>query len=317
MSQFKAGTWRMDVHHHVVPPEFADDSMPIKLPDAEAQLRSMDSWNIRAAITSLTPRVLLKNLHRLRGVARACNEFQAQRVRDHSARFGAFALLPLPDVDGALEEIAYALDVLRLDGIGLFSSVTDRYLGDPLFDPVFDELNRRKAVVFIHPTHCEAAEHTGLHAPPFVVEYVFDTTRAIVNLIYSGTLKRCPNIRVIVAHGGGTVPFLAQRIAMMEGHRGAKNVTDVLPALQALYYEIASTTSAFALRSLQELADPEHILWGSDLPFVYGARLQEEVDHWQHYDGFDAAGRAAVEQLNALSLFPRLAPAPSEPSARS
>lgn len=316
MSQSSIGNWRMDVHHHVVPPEFADDSMPIKLPDTEAQLRSMESWHIRAAITSLTPRVLLKNLHRLRAVARACNEFQAQRVRDNQARFGAFALLPLPDVDAALEEIAYALDVLRLDGIGLFSSVTDRYLGDPLFDPVFDELNRRNAVVFIHPTHCEAPEHTGLQAPPFVVEYVFDTTRAIVNLIYTGTLKRCPDIRLIVAHGGGTVPFLAQRIAMMEGHRGAKGVTDVIPTLRSLYYEIASTTSGFALRSLQELADPGHILWGSDLPFVYGTRLQEEIDHWQHYDGFDAAGRAAVEQFNALRLFPRLAPEPSGPGAR-
>jgi predicted TIM-barrel fold metal-dependent hydrolase len=108
------------VRHHVVPPEFADDSMPIKLPDTEAQLRSMDSWHIRAAITSLTPRVLLKNLHRLREVARACNEFQAQRARDNQARFGAFALIPLPDVEGALEEVSYALDVLRLDGIGLF-----------------------------------------------------------------------------------------------------------------------------------------------------------------------------------------------------
>jgi predicted TIM-barrel fold metal-dependent hydrolase len=306
----------MDVHHHVVPPEFADDSMPIKLPDTEAQLRSMDSWHIRTAITSLTPRVLLKNLPRLREVARACNEFQAQKVRDNQARFGAFALLPLPDIDGALEEISYALDILRLDGIGLFSSVRDRYLGDPLFDPVFDELNRRSAVVFIHPTHCEAPEHTGLRAPPFVVEYVFDTTRAIVNLIYSGTLRRCPNIRFIVAHGGGTVPFLAQRIAMMEGHRGANGVTDVIPTLRSLYYEIAGTTSGFALRSLQELANPGHILWGSDLPFVYGERLHEEVDHWEHYDGFDAAGRAAVEQLNALRLFPRLAPAPSGPSAR-
>ena len=308
--------WRIDVHHHVVPPEFADDSMPIKLPDVEAQLCSMDNWHIRAAITSLTPRVLLKNLHRLRKVARACNEFQAQRMRDHRARFGAFALLPLPDVDGALEEVSYALDVLCLDGIGLFSSVADRYLGDPFFDSVFDELNRRSAVVFIHPSHCEAPEHTRLHAPPFVVEYVFDTTRAIVNLIYSGTLKRYPNIRLIVAHGGGSVPFLAQRIAMMEGHRGAKGVTDVIPTLRSLYYEIASATSAFALRSLQEFADPARILWGSDLPFVYGTRLQQEIDHWQHYDGFDAAGRAAVEQLNALSLFPRLAPAPSGPRAR-
>jgi predicted TIM-barrel fold metal-dependent hydrolase len=206
-----------------------------------------------------------------------------------------------------LAEIAYALDVLRLDGIGLFSSVNDCYLGDQKFDPVFAELDRRKAVVFIHPTHCEAPEHTRLHAPPFVVEYVFDTTRAVVNLIYSSTLKRCPNIRFIVAHGGGTVPFLAQRIAMMEGHRGAKNVTDVLPTLRSLYFEIASTTSGFALRSLQELADPTHVLWGSDLPFVYGARLQEEVDHWEHYDGFDAGARTDIEQRNALRLFPRLA----------
>jgi predicted TIM-barrel fold metal-dependent hydrolase len=316
MSQTGAGNWRIDVHHHVVPPQFTDDSMPVKIPDAAAQMRSMDSWHIQSAITSLTPRVLLKNLHRLRAVARACNEFQAQMLRDHPARFGAFALLPLPDVDGALAEIAYALDVLRLDGVGLFSSVNDHYLGDASFDPVFDELNRRKAVAFIHPTHCEAPEHMRLHAPPFVVEYVFNTTRAIVNLIYSGTLRRSANIRFIVAHGGGTVPFLAQRIAMMEGHRGAKAVTDVIPTLRSLYYEIASTTSGFALRSLQELADPGHILWGSDLPFVYGTRLQEEIDHWQHYDGFDAAGRAAIEQLNALRLFPRLAPAPSGPSAR-
>jgi predicted TIM-barrel fold metal-dependent hydrolase len=305
MSAGTTQSWRLDVHHHVVPPRYADDSMPIKIPDPEAQLRSMDSWHIRAAITSLTPRVVLKNLNRLRAVARECNEFQARMREDHPARFGAFALLPLPDIDGALDEIAYALDILGLDGVGVFSSVNERYLGDPLLDPIFDELNRRKAVVFIHPAHCEAPEHTRLRAPPFVVEYVFDTTRAIVNLIHSGTLRRCPDIRLIVAHGGGTVPFLAQRIAMMEGHRGAKNVTGVVPALRALYYEVASATSAFALRSLQELADPARILWGSDLPFVYGARLQEEVDHWEHYEGFDAAGRRAVEELNALRLFPR------------
>ena len=130
--------------------------MPIKLPDTEAQLRSMDEWHIRTAITSLTPRVILKNMHRLREVARVCNEFQARMALEHPSRFGSFALLPLPDVDGALEEITYALDILHLDGVGLFSSVNDRYLGDPLFDPVFDELDRRKAVVFIHPTHCEA-----------------------------------------------------------------------------------------------------------------------------------------------------------------
>ena len=149
-----------------------------------------------------------------------------------------------------------------------------RYLGDPLFDPVFDELNRRQAVAFVHPTHCDAPEETHLRVPPFVVEYVFDTTRAIVNLVFTGTLKRCPGIRLIVAHGGGAVPFLAQRISMLEGHRHAKEVTHVIPTLASLYYEIASTTAGYALRSLQELVEPTHILWGSDLPFVYGDRLQ-------------------------------------------
>jgi 6-methylsalicylate decarboxylase len=304
--------WRVDVHHHVVPPQYADNSMPIRIPDTETQLRTMDGWKIRTAITSLTPRVVLQNLHRLREVARTCNEFQARMVEEYPSRFGSFALLPMPDVDGALEELTYALDVLHLDGVGLFSSVNDRYLGDPWFDPVFDELNRRKAVIFIHPTHCEAPEHTRLHAPPFVVEYVFDTTRAVVNLVFTGTLKRCPDIRLIIAHGGGTVPFLAQRISMLEGHRHAKCVTDVIPTLRALYYEIASTTAGYSLRCLQELVDPTHILWGSDLPFVYGDRLQAELDHWETYDGFDTAARAAVEQQNALRLFPRFASTASE-----
>ena len=316
MSQDRRGNWRIDVHHHVVPPQYADDSMPIKLPDTEAQLRSMDSWHIRTAISSLTPRVILQNMHRLREVARICNEFQARILLEHPARFGSFALLPLPDVDGALEELTYALDILHLDGVGLFSSVNDRYLGDPLFDPVFDELDRRKAIVFIHPTHCEAPAETHLCAPPFVVEYVFDTTRAIVNLVFTGTLERCPDIRFIVAHGGGTVPFIAQRIATLEGHRSTKGVTGVIPALQSLYYETASTTAPYALRCLQELVEPTQILWGSDLPFVYGERLRAEVEHWEAYEGFDDAARLAVEEGNALRLFPRFAHAADELGTR-
>lgn len=303
------GSRRIDVHHHVVPPQYADDSMPIRPPDTEAQLHSMDNWHIRTAITSLTPRVILKNMHRLREVARVCNEFQARMVLEHPARFGAFALLPLPDVDGALEELTYALDILHLDGVGLFSSVGGRYLGDPLFDPVFDELDRRKAIVFIHPTHCEAPSEMNLHAPPFVVEYVFDTTRAIVNLVFTGTLGRCHDVRFIVAHGGGTVPFLAQRVAALEGHRGSSGVTDVIPTLRSLCYETASTTAPYTLRCLQELVPPTQILWGSDLPFVYGERLRAEVEHWEAYDGFDGAARSGVEEGNALRLFPRFAPA--------
>ena len=301
------GNWRIDVHHHVVPPQYVDASIPVPIPDIDAQLRTMDGWRIRTAITSLTPRVLEVNPRRLREVARTCNEFQAKLVRDHPSRFGSFALLPLPDVDGALQELAYALDVLRLAAVGLFSRVGGRYLGDPLFVPVFDELNRRKAVVFLHPSHCKAPDDTHLSAPDYVVEYVFDTTRVIVNLVYTGTLKRCPDIRLVVAHGGGAVPFLAHRISTLETHPRGGGVSDVIPTLQSLYYDTACTTSAYALRSLQELVDSTHILWGSDLPFFSGERLQAEVDHWEAYDGFDAASRSAVEQLNALRLFPRLA----------
>ncbi len=307
MKENKPATWRIDVHHHVVPPQYGKGSMPIKIPDVEAQLHAMDGWHIRAAITSLTPRVLMKNPRRRRDVARRCNEFQANLIRDHSSRFGSFALLPLPDVDGALAELSYALDVLGLDGVGLFSSFNGRYLGDPWFDPVFAELNRRKAVVFIHPTHCEAPLEAHLGAPPFVVEYVLDTTRAIVNMVYTGTLQRCSDLCFIVAHGGGTVPFLAQRIAALESHRNAKGVANVIPSLRSLYYETASTTAAYALRCLQELVEPTHILWGSDLPFVYGERLQAEVEHWETYDGFNEEARSAIEEKNALRLFPRFA----------
>lgn len=308
MSRDVSGNWRIDVHHHVVPPQYVDSSIPVPIPDIETQLRTMDGWKIRTAITSLTPRVLEANPRRLRETARRCNEFQAKLVRDHPSRFGSFALLPLPDVDGALQELAYALDALRLDGVGLFASAGGRYLGDPSFDPVFAELNRRKATVFLHPSHCKAPEHANLRVPDYAVEYVFDTTRAIVNLLYTGTLKRCPDMRLIAAHGGGAVPFLAHRISTLETHPRGGGLSNVIPTLQSLYYDTACATAAYALRSLQELVDATHILWGSDLPFFSGERLQAEVDHWEAYDGFDAASRSAVERLNALRLFPRLAP---------
>ncbi len=304
---------RIDVHHHVLPPQYvATTPMPVKVPDPETQLRTMDDFGIAAAITSLTPRVFLDAPGRRREVARACNEFQAGLVRDHPRRLGAFAALPLPDVDGALEEVAYALDVLRLDGVGLFSSQEGRYLGDPLYDPLFEELNRRKAVVFVHPAHCNAPAELNLKAHGSIVEYIFDTTRAVVNMLYTGVLRRSPDIRIIFSHGGGTVPFLTHRIAGLEH---SANVPDVVGTLRSLYYDVASAMAPYALRSLQELADPTHILWGSDLPFIYGERLREEVDEWEAYDGFDAATRAAVERDNALRLFPRLAAASASQAA--
>lgn len=296
---------RIDVHHHVLPPQFQGSTpMPVKVPDTDAQLRAMDEFGIAAAVTSLTPRVLFANPTRRPAVARECNEFQAGLVRDHPERFGAFAVLPLPDIDDALKEIDYALDQLHLDGIGLYSSSEGRFLGDARFDPVFEELNRRKAVVFVHPAHCAAPEELNLHAPDGIIEYVIDTTRAIVNMLWTGTFRRCPDISIIFSHGGGTVPFLARRISGLE-HSGT--VPDVIGTLRTLYYDVTSAMAPTALRSIQELADPARIVWGTDMPFVHGERLHAEVEEWEAYDGFDPEQRAAVEYRNALRLLPRLA----------
>ena len=147
-------------------------------------------------------------------LARETNEFVASVVRDDPEHFGGFATMPLPDVDAALDELEYAYDTLGFDGVVLYSSQGDRYLGDPSFDPLFEELERRRAVVFIHPTTLPpGADATGLTIPFGVAEFTFDTTRTVINMLYSGTLERYPSIRYIVSHAGGTIPYLAWRIA--------------------------------------------------------------------------------------------------------
>jgi 6-methylsalicylate decarboxylase len=298
---------RIDVHHHVVPPEFQGTTpMPVKVPTTEEQLGSLEELGVAAAVTSITPRILDANPGRIRSVVRACNEFQATLIRDHPSRFGSFAALPLPDVDGALEEVAYALDVLKLDGIGLFSNQGGRYLGDPVFDEVFAELSRRQSVIFVHPAHCEAPEHTNLHAPDGIVEYVFDTTRAVVNLLYNGTLQRYPGVKMIFSHGAGAAPYLLTRIAGMDTNPTAK-VEDSVAAMRSLYYDTTSATMACTLRCIQELADVSHIVWGTDMPFLHGDRLRTEVHHWEEYDGFAAAAKQAIERDNTLRLLPSLA----------
>jgi 6-methylsalicylate decarboxylase len=298
---------RIDVHHHVVPPQFQSDTpMPVKVPSTEEQLGNLEEFGVQAAVTSITPRILDANAGHIRKVVRACNEFQATLIRDHPSHFGSFAALPLPDVDGALEEIAYALDVLKLDGIGLFSNQGGRYLGDRIFDEVFAELSRRQAVILVHPAHCEAPEHTHLNAPDAIVEYVFDTTRAVVNLLYNGTLRRYPGVKMIFSHGAGAAPYILTRITGMDSNPSAQ-VDDSVQAMRSLYYDTTSATMHCTLRCIQELADVSHVVWGTDMPFLHGERLRTELHHWEEYDGFDAAARRAIEHDNTLRLLPSLA----------
>ena len=216
---------RIDVHHHILPPAFISALNSLNVPwtggpeiptwSLSQAHDMMGQMGIDAAVASASPGVYWGGDTGFAvKLAHETNEFLAEVVRDDPDHFGAFATMPLPDVDASLRELEYAYDTLGLDGVVLFSSQGGRYLGDPLFDPLFEELERRKAIVFIHPTTLPpGADATGLTIPYGVAEFTFDTTRAITNMLYSGTLERFPSIRYIVSHAGGTIPYLAWRIS--------------------------------------------------------------------------------------------------------
>jgi predicted TIM-barrel fold metal-dependent hydrolase len=229
-------------------------------------------------------------------------------VSDHPRRFGAFAVLPLPDVEAALLELEYALDTLKLDGVALLASIGNQYLGNQAFDALFAELDRREAVIFIHPAVPPGSDVPELILPPSLLEFTFDTTRAVANLLYSGTLERCPHIRFVLPHAGGVVPYLAWRISLGEWLPGMneKVPQGVITYLKCLYYDTALSTTRPTLCSLQELVDIPQILFGSDYPFLPEPLIAINVEDLQSYDGFDRQALAAIERDNALMLFPRL-----------
>jgi predicted TIM-barrel fold metal-dependent hydrolase len=277
--------------------------------DAGRTLEVMDRHGIATAITSISaPGVHFGDDELARDLARRCNEISALLVGDHPRRFGAFATLPLPDVKGALSELEYALDALGLDGVVLLASAGGRYLGDPELDDLFSELNRRGAVVFIHPTVPPGSQAERLRMPAPTLEFIFDTTRAVAHLISSGTLERCPEIRFILSHAGGAVPYLAWRLSLMQVDPGFRERAPlgVVAYLGRLFYDTALSASPHALRSLQELVLPSQILFGSDYPFAPEPITGASIAGLEAYDGFDDSARRAIYRENSLSLFPRL-----------
>ena len=263
----------------------------------------MDRNGIATAITSISqPGVHFGDDAAARALARRCNEDAAGCVERWPQRFGGFAVLPLPDVAGACAEAAYALDALHLDGVVLFASCGDRFLGDPAFDRVLDVLNERSAVVFVHPAMHPTAREIRLDLPLFVVEYVFDTTRAATNLIFSGALDRFPNIRFILAHAGGTLPYLASRLAASPlidpGRLGGRSPDDIRAKIKHFWYDTALAFGPQTLAVLAAVADPKKILFGSDWPYAPETVTAETVR---------SLGPAPELRENALALFPRLA----------
>ena len=320
MREFKA-TGRIDVHSHYMPPGYREtaiaalkavpDGMP-GMPDWESQttIGVMDRQGIATAMLSVSsPGVHFGDSAATRRLARSVNEFAAQQAQDHPGRFGAFASLPLPDIDAALDEIDYALRVLKVDGFVMLTNFGGTYLGDAKFDPIFDELNRCHAVIFIHPTSPPCWEHIALGYPRPMIEFPFDSTRAVTNLVVSGTLERCPDLRIIVPHAGGTLPFLARRIErvtaqMNLGGAGGPKGGFITP-LRRLFYDTAAASGDNSLAALLTLVDSSRILFGSDYPFMPEAMTQQMINELNSTKLLSADDRLAIARDNALKLFLR------------
>ncbi len=310
----------IDVHHHILPDIFWRATNEAHGPvggfapppwSKEGALSFMDDAGIDVAITSIsTPGVHMGDDAAARDLARAVNELSAGLIQEHPTRFGGYAALPLPDVDGALRELEYALDVLKLDGVVLFSNARGIYLGDDRFKPLFDELERRGAVVFVHPTASPDASSRGLGLPDTLIDFTADTTRAVAQLHYRGTFARTPNVKYIFSHAGGTIPYLATRFGIVDEMKiipGGEERGTAADTLKRLYWDTALSWRQPILRMLRAEVGLGQVVFGSDYPYLrrdlaVACRGQVETSEELHGDE-----SGAVLAGNALKLFPRLA----------
>ncbi len=306
--------YRIDVHHHFGPPTWvaAMKGNPL-LQTAnttwtpEKSIEDLDRGGGAAAVLSITnPGLYLGDRAQAVRLARECNDFGAKAVQAHPTRFGLFAAMPLPDVDATLKEIAYACDQLHADGIGFMTSFGDTWLGNPAYRPVMEELNRRNAVVFVHPTAADCCRDLnyapGVH--PASMEYGTDTTRAIVGICFSGDAVRFPNIRWIWSHGGGTMPFLAGRISHAERNFKEQLPNGLTVELKKFYYDLAGAANGGVVASLRQLVGPDKILFGTDFP--PGGNVLETAMAIRSLHMFSEDDLKLIERDNAVKLLPRL-----------
>jgi predicted TIM-barrel fold metal-dependent hydrolase len=307
----------IDVHHHFVPPFYLSENReriaaaaggrmhPAYLSwTSEQMIVAMDKQGVEIAVLSLTtPGVWFGDVQTAAQTARRVNEYAADLARNHPGRFGLFAVIPLPDTEGSLREIEYAFGVLKADGIGLMTSYDDKWLGDAAFDPVFEELNRRKAVVFVHPTTGLCCRTLLPDVNPIMLEIPQDTTRAVTNLLFSGSFAKFKEIRFIFTHAGGSVPITVVRM-----HQYApKNIAEKIPngieyELKRLHYDIAGTAYRPAIAALTSLVPSTQILFGSDNPFIPLAETAEGTMQL----GLSTNDLRLIGRENALALLPQL-----------
>ncbi|MES2412704.1 MAG: amidohydrolase family protein [Pseudomonadota bacterium] len=298
---------RIDTHQHIIPPAYRDwlvgkglssGGLPIPEWSEETALAFMERCGIASAVLSVsTPGTYFGDAGEARERTREVNEYCAALCTRHPEQFGFFATLTLPDLDGALSELAYAFDVLGARGVILLTSMDGVYLGDERWAPLMEELGRRSAVVFVHPNEPSFPAVPGII--PSAADFLLETTRAAIAIAKSGCLDRWPGLRVILSHAGGFVPFAAERIARVCGDGTQEHG---LERLQRFYFDTALSGSPFALPSLLAFAKPDRILFGSDWPHartdrsLYFTRLLDEF-------ALDAATRHAIYRGNAEKLF--------------
>jgi 6-methylsalicylate decarboxylase len=311
-AQAAAAPHRIDVHNHLTPASYAAElgpkhliSQPVLSWTPMKDLEDMDRAGVATSILSLAPPgVWHGDDAAARRLARSSNEEAARLVADHKGRFGMFVNLPMPDVDGSLKEIEYGLDTLKADGVAMYTSYDTKWLGDPGFNPVFDELNRRGAVVYTHPKSAACCKNVLPNISDSEIEYGTDTTRAITEYVFGGTARRCPNVRIIFSHSGGTMPFLIERFVNLAKSPAfaAQLPQGFLAEATKFYYDTAQTANAAAMSALLKVVPVSQIVFGTDFPFRTAA---DHVKGLKECGLFSAKDLQAIDRENAARLFPR------------
>jgi predicted TIM-barrel fold metal-dependent hydrolase len=298
---------RIDVHHHCrTDIQGGGRGGPGADWSPAKSLEQMEKFGISTAMISATVPAdpFYDGTEKSRSIARGVNEYSARMVRDYPGRFGMFAALPMPDIDGTLREIEYSFDTLHADGIGIFSGIRDKYPGDPIFEPIWKELNRRQAIVFVHPTfpHC-CNNNVVPGVGGQMVEFDFDTTRAVVSLLVNGVFSSYPDIKFIINHSGATIPVLAGRIKdRMPAGSERKVPKGPMYELQRLYYEVAHATYPAPMAALRSFVPPSQILFGTDYPLEPIETTHNEMQKLK----LPADLQRAIDRGNAERLIPRL-----------
>ncbi len=300
----------VDVHAHVFPDFYGAameaagvndvDGWPNPKWSPEAMFKAMDGHRIQARVLSISsPGVTFAQGPDAARLARRLNEYMAGLVQDHAPRLGSMAVLPLPDVEASLTEIAYALDTLGMDGVGLLSNYRGIYLGDERIEPVLAELGRRKAVVFVHPTRPPNWGSFTIDIPAPVLEYTFDSTRMAEKLVASGAKARYPDIAIIVAHGGATLPLSHQRLVKY-WMNGKNDIFD------SFFFELTATTEHAQIAALMAMAKPDRCMMGFDFPFMKPDWFDALQANLETYDFQQPGWLQDIQYGNALRIFPKV-----------